>query len=351
MWLAYNYDILRYAGRHWPLVVPYETWFGDALTAAKDLAQELDLVWQGSDHELETALSELINPEQRHHWADGGNAKLRCALALSEEVYRSILSLRNVSEANVSETLAMSLQSLLGAVQPFALEARESRTLKDDVQHLAAELKTVQSHLDEATAQIASQQERAERQRENEAILVARVDTLTRKMNEARAERDALKAEVARLAAAEAERAAAMPLPEDVAAREDLERQLSGARAEALRLEGERDGLRRDLVAAIAAREMAAKDFAEVSGRLEGFRKQLAAALSGREALEQTLAAAAESRAALERELAQTSPKGTGIARTGPDVVLARSVRTRAGIPEHQARRFPQQARACHRDA
>ena len=181
MWLAYNYDILRYAGRHWPLVVPYEAWFDDPLTLAKDIAHELDLVWQGSDHELESALSELINPELRHHKA--GSGKLRSTLGLSEDIYRTILSLRGGQEATVSESAAVSLQSLLGAVQPFALEAREARTL-------AEANKAVRAGLDEAKAEIAQLLARSDKQRENESILLARAETLNRKLNEARAERD-----------------------------------------------------------------------------------------------------------------------------------------------------------------
>lgn len=126
MWLAYNYDILRYAGRHWPVIVPYDSWFKDALTTARELADALDLIWPGSDDELHAALHALINPEWRHQWAARDRASTR--LPLSEETYQGILKLRGFADpGDASEKLAQPMQSLFSAVQPFAKEVRAIR--------------------------------------------------------------------------------------------------------------------------------------------------------------------------------------------------------------------------------
>jgi hypothetical protein len=126
MWLAYNYDILRYAGGHWPVVVPYDTWFADPMATARELAAGLDLVWPGSEPELEASLQALINPEWRHQWAEKSRASAR--LQISEDLYRSILGLRGASEAAaVSDLIEQPLQSLFAAVQPFAAMARAAR--------------------------------------------------------------------------------------------------------------------------------------------------------------------------------------------------------------------------------
>ncbi len=126
MWLAYNYDILRYAGRHWPVIVSYDAWFSDALGTARELADALDLIWPGSDDELHAALHALINPEWRHQWAARDRAATR--LPLSEETYQGILNLRDYADpGDASEKLAQPMQSLFGAVQPFAKEVRAIR--------------------------------------------------------------------------------------------------------------------------------------------------------------------------------------------------------------------------------
>ena len=189
MWLAYNYDILRYAGRHWPIIVPYDAWFGDAVALAKELGQELDVMWRGSDHELEMALAELISADKRHHWAQHG--KLRCGLAISDEVYSNILALRANPDVAFNEQLAVSLQSLLGAVKPFAAEARELRPLKDEAARLAKETEQLQASLGDAEALAQSLRGEIIRRDEAQAEIETQSISLREALSAARSEHQA----------------------------------------------------------------------------------------------------------------------------------------------------------------
>jgi hypothetical protein len=126
MWLAYNYDILRYAGRNRPLIVPYDVWFADALGTARALTDRLGLAWPGSDSEVGSALHALINPDWRHQWA----ARDRAAtlLPLSEDTYQGLLNLaRAGADDDLIERLVQPMQSLFGAIAPFAAEVRTMR--------------------------------------------------------------------------------------------------------------------------------------------------------------------------------------------------------------------------------
>jgi hypothetical protein len=124
MWLAYNYDILRYAGRHSPIIVPYDQWFENPLALAKDLAFQLDLVWQSSEHELEMSLGEVVQRGKRRHWAAAG--RLKCMVGLSEDIYNNIVAVRHDPERPLDEASAVSLHSVLTAVQPFARMAADA---------------------------------------------------------------------------------------------------------------------------------------------------------------------------------------------------------------------------------
>ncbi len=255
MWLAYNYDILRHAGRHWPIIVPYESWFEDPAGLAKELGHELDVQWRGSDHELESALSELINAEKRHHWVTQG--KLRSGLPLSNDVYGAILALRGGADEAFDERTAVALQSVLAAVQPFAAEARDLRPLKEDLQRLTKDAEQLQVSQAEAEAQVLTLRGEIAVLRkvlaEAEAWNASLQATLSNSAEEAAAERtrllDDLAATAGELAAAQAKLG-------------ESERQLVEAQAShhtstrhLTLLGGERDGLRAELASLAAARD------------------------------------------------------------------------------------------------
>jgi hypothetical protein len=262
MWLAYNYDILRHAGRHWPIIVPFDMWFNDPLAQAKELARELDLVWQGSDHELDSALAHIVAGELRHHRV--GDGKLRSSLALSEDVYRSILGIRNGDAADVSEAAALSLHSLLGAVQPFALAAKDAKALKHENQRVR----------EEAAAQVEEIRDECE--------------TLRAQLATARSVEEALHDDV--LAAARKMDAFRSQIAAANAAREKAETAISALREE----------LGSSLMAATGERDALQSEFAALRAKLES---DLAAESAIRHSLGADLAAAGAGRDALQAEL------------------------------------------------
>lgn len=287
MWLAYNYDILRYTGRHWPLVVPYDAWFRDSLGLAREIAADLDLVWQGSDQELESALASLINAQQRHHWSEAD--KLTCHLALSEEVYRSILVMRAEPQSSLGETLALSLQSLLGAVQPFAEQASDLKSTREELQRQQSALETSQSGLAAAQARIAALEEEAGRQAERERILIERSERLTQKLTAARSERDTVRAELA-----------------------ELRQQLDQRAQELLAVAAERDRLAGEHGSLLLMNDRQVAEFAELGRKLDQFRKQALQAEAARTECEARQAATEAERDRLLQELADAKRKLEG---------------------------------------
>lgn len=328
MWLAYNYDILRYVGRHWPIIVPYDAWFDDAMALAHDLGRELDLIWQGSDHELDAALSALIHREHRHHWVK--EQKLRCSIGLADELYRSILSIRDEPDAGNGEAALVPLQSLFGAVQPFVAEARDVKPLKEENLRLEKDIADLRAALEETSSQVTALQQ-SELAREARANLLA---------GEASAARDALEAERS---------AAAVEVSRLKTARTDAEEQLISMRSENQRLRndlrvaeldrqdaqhrssnallslgGERDALlsslnttrslfedgkattlelSRNLSAVTTERDALQASLSAANRKLDSFRNQLSAAASAQSALQGSFAEASAEREQLRHQL------------------------------------------------
>ncbi len=297
MWLAYNYDILRHAGRHWPIIVPYESWFEDPAGLAKELGHELDVMWRGSDHELESALSELINGEKRHQWMAQG--KLKSGLALSNDVYRAILALRGGHDVTFDEQTAVALQSVLAAVQPFAAEARDLRPLREDLQRLTKDAELLQASRAEAEAQ--------------NALLALSNSEFSRQLEAMTCSAEAAGAERTRLLddlAATAGELAAAQAKLGESQRELAEAQAShhtSARHLTL-LGGERDGLRAELANLKAARESLQRELQEVQAQrvaaentAGGQRQENAALLAEIDKLKAELASVSSSRSSAKK--------------------------------------------------
>ncbi len=296
MWLTYNYDILRYTGQHWPIIVPYDQWFEDSLSLAKDLAHELDLIWQGSDHELEAVLGGLISTAQRHHWASGD--KLRCAIGLSEQFYRSILTLRRGQETQVSDALAVSMHSLLSALQPFAIEACEVKPLKEENKRLSKEVKHLSANLYESQSRVAGLHDNIQKLRETGAVVEAaerRIAELESNLEAALRERAALH-EKHQMASRKLDGFRAQ-LASMTSLGEELKKNVSA-------LIAERDNIQTALASGTTARHQLEKELAEALAKLADFEKKIMVAVTEKEALEEDILSARAERDSLRTELA-----------------------------------------------
>ena len=82
MWIAYNYDILRYvAPDHPPLTIVYEDWFADGAQVARRLVDALGIGQRLTGDELRECVETMVAPERRHHVAGMGNAVSRVPTA------------------------------------------------------------------------------------------------------------------------------------------------------------------------------------------------------------------------------------------------------------------------------
>jgi hypothetical protein len=215
MWLSYNYDVLRYAGRHRPIVVDYDSWFVDPVAVAGDLALRLDLRWEGSDEELRECLHRLIDPEHRHHWAGAGPAQP--ALPIAGEFHRFLKNaLSSDPQAQISGIKAIDL--LLQSMAPFADSIDEASKIRPEHERLKAEVVELNKNAEALHRQLAAAQE-ADRTRTEG--LQAQVAVLNRKVA-------ALSKEAAGLRASLAE-------PEKVQQRAETARAQDSGRASAAR--------------------------------------------------------------------------------------------------------------------
>jgi DNA repair exonuclease SbcCD ATPase subunit len=299
MWLAYNYDILRHAGRHWPIIVPYDSWFEDPAGLARELGQELDVMWRGSDHELDGALSELINAESRHHWA--GHGKLKPGLAVSNDVYGAILALRGGPASSFDERTAVALQSVLAAVQPFAAEARDLRPLKDEVLRVSKEAEQHLVSLAEAEYRARSLQD------EIAGHDKARTDAEANALGL----RSAVEALETALSEAEAERARQVDLLAKNNEAAGLERQqlLDDLAASA----GELSSAQAKLAEAQASLHTSTRHLTLLGGERDGLRAELAGLAAARDGLQRALKSAQSECAAAARELSELRQAGAAL--------------------------------------
>jgi hypothetical protein len=193
MWLAYNYDILRYYHvLNHPLVVSYDEWFEDPLRAARRLVCGHGLPGFVSESEFADCIHNIVQPSYRRH-RDGELAPP--SVPLTQWLYSDIASGRLATAdrdgPEIVERHLANLDMMFRAAVPFAPLLEELPKLRERVQ--AAE--------EEAVACRAADAERQETLAQREAAIVQRDAALAKRgaavaaLDAAIAARDAVIAE------------------------------------------------------------------------------------------------------------------------------------------------------------
>ncbi len=98
MWIAYNYDILRYVALDNPtLTVDYEEWFADGALVARRLAEALGVGEDFTDEDLRECVASVVSPALRNHVAGQGEAVSRMPIA--SLLYEAMLGDQRASTA------------------------------------------------------------------------------------------------------------------------------------------------------------------------------------------------------------------------------------------------------------
>ncbi len=195
-WLAYNYDILRFAGRDITQVIPYETWFDDAAATVTKLVSALRLPSNAATRDV----TGLIRKDLRHHKATRSRAS--CHFGVSETFYRRILGLPSHAFP-ASDALADTLQDMFDAAAPFAMAAVDAKALREEVATLKSRVAGMEAQHDRATALSQRQQENIQmlqrklegnrtkltREREAYGILKSQLDAMTKDHHTAQRDR------------------------------------------------------------------------------------------------------------------------------------------------------------------
>ena len=151
-WLAYNYDILKFAGREIGHVVPYESWFDDAAATASRLISALGLPADAAARDV----SALIRKDLRHHKA--ASNRTDCHFGISEELYRRILAFPSHA-FSANDAMAETLQDMFKAATLFAKAAGDAKALREEVATLKSRVAELEVQQDRATALSRRQQE------------------------------------------------------------------------------------------------------------------------------------------------------------------------------------------------
>jgi hypothetical protein len=85
VWLLYNVDAIRHAGKEFRLVVDYDRWFTAPLEQAQEVARSLELTWPGDPAQLLGSLTKTIRPDLRR-----SQAKRRCSLPFVNKLYEAL---------------------------------------------------------------------------------------------------------------------------------------------------------------------------------------------------------------------------------------------------------------------
>jgi tetratricopeptide (TPR) repeat protein len=85
VWLLYNLDAVRDAGRKLRIVVDYDRWFTAPREQAQAVAKALNLAWPAEDGDLVGGLTQRIRPDLRHC-----KAPRPCALPFVSQIHQTL---------------------------------------------------------------------------------------------------------------------------------------------------------------------------------------------------------------------------------------------------------------------
>lgn len=211
MWIAYNYDILRYVALDHPtLTVNYDEWFAEGHRLARRLADALGIGEELSDDDLRECVDAVVSPDLRNHVAGKGNAVSRMPIAsllydamLGEDRatatgvralknQMSFIGLLMKSTAPIIDELVPLAQLRDGAAQTDAAHTERARTLDEEIVVLNRKLHTARAEAEalRADADVAGRLQSLDEtvQQITTGEFGQRIDKIDRRLRELRVE-------------------------------------------------------------------------------------------------------------------------------------------------------------------
>ena len=180
MWLAYNYDVIRYALPSAPTIVDYQQWFHDPIGTARRLIGDLDLPGFNSQADLIECVRRIFDEDLQNE--QEGKREAQAVIPVSHDLYREIC--RFLSSDTPRDRLleyVPVLDVVFRALAPFANILTELPALRDANADAATRLSAKEEEAAKLAAALkALEDERKALQGERKALEGQRKDLAAR---------------------------------------------------------------------------------------------------------------------------------------------------------------------------
>jgi hypothetical protein len=150
MWLAYNYDILRYHRVLNPIQVCYDEWFDQPIGVARRLASELGLPDNMTEHEFADCIGSIV---RRTFWRNR-DSELPAPTPLAGRLYADIVSRRLDGADQDSQKLidgyVANLDVMFRTIDPFAQLVGELPGLRTQLRETESQVRLLAERDNEA---------------------------------------------------------------------------------------------------------------------------------------------------------------------------------------------------------
>ncbi len=147
MWLAYNYDTVRYTAAHEMLIVDYEDWFDNTEATIERLANFLPLEFPLSKPELEDIAYDLVTPGFRNQTETPAGQRRR---TIGRTFYDKLRQSEDVREDRAVQSQLPLIELIFKTVEPLVEQLAASKTAEGDLSSVQLEVATLQAALEEA---------------------------------------------------------------------------------------------------------------------------------------------------------------------------------------------------------